>query len=328
MKPALKAALLAALLGAVPGCGPKAPGLPALNRLESYSFNPASLLETRIKLIPAPVLEFFRAFDSRPDYAGYAPSAADRALVLEYLRLLPPAYEKTFRQRCLGVYFVPDMVGYGLADWVAGPDGTIYFQLILNAAVLRESLSETLTSRERTCFIPRAGWSLRVDAGTGYKGLLYALAHEGGHGLDYAAGLTPYTDDMMPPAYRPRRPLSGGLFLRRWADYAKPRPEFSFPGRDQVTFYGFGGGPKLDIGGAADLYRGMMAAGFVSLYASKSWAETLADTATFGVLSGLGLPYRITVAGPGGRKEVFEPMKGPAARQAAEVMELLGKIKI
>lgn len=257
------------------------PELQPQNRLDSYAFDPASPLESRVTAPPPAVLGFMRAFDGRPDYKGYEPAAADRALVLAYLRLLPPAYEKTFKARCVGIYFIPGMLGNGLADWIAGPDRKIYFQIVLNPAALRKGLSETLTERERSCFIPRAGWSLRVDAGQKYKGLLYSLAHEGAHGLDYAAGITPYTDDSMPAYYRPRRALSGDFFLKRWTGYASPRRELSFPGRDKVTFYGFGGGPKLDITSAPGIYEGMLKGGFISLYASRSWAEELADLATF-----------------------------------------------
>lgn len=323
-RPALALALLLPLSA---GCGKAPPPeLPPQNRLGSYAFDPASPLESRVAAPPPLVLDFMRAFDERPDYQGYEPTAADRAMVVEYLRLLPPAYEKVFRARCVGIYFVPGMQGNGLADWIAGPDGKIYFHLILNPAPLRKSLSETLSERERSCYTPRAGWSVRVDAGEKYRGLLYSLAHEGTHGLDYAAGVTPYTDGTMPAYYRPRRPASGDLFLRRWLGYASPRPEFSFPGRDKVTFYGFNGGPRLDISDAPQVYEGMLKGGFISLYASRSWAEELADLATFGVLDKLGQAYEITVASPGG-KSGFKPLASPAGNLSREAIGYLERVR-
>jgi hypothetical protein len=218
------------------------------------------------------------------------------------------------------------MQGNGLTDWIAGPDGKIYFQLVLNAAALKKNLSETLTGRERSCYVPRSGWSLKVDAGEKYKGLLYSLAHEGTHGLDYAAGITPYTDDTMPAVYRPRRPAAGELFLKRWIGYGSPRPEFSFPGREKVTFYGFGGGPKLDISSAPQVYEGMLKGGFISLYASRSWAEELADLATFSALDALGQPYEIIVSSPGG-KAGFKPMASTAGGLTYEAIEYVERVK-
>lgn len=323
-----KAALaLAVLLPLAAGCKKQPPPeLPPQNKLGSYAFDPASPLENRVTAPPPLVLDFLRAFDERPDYKGYEPSAADKALVLEYLRLLPPVYEKIFKARCVGIYFVPGMLGNGLTDWIAGPDGKIYFHLVLNPSALGKSVSETLTGRERSCFVPLAGWNVRVDAGSKYKGLLYSLAHEGTHGLDYAAGLTPYTDDTMPAYYRPRRPLAGELFRKRWLGYASPRPEFSFPGRDKVTFYGFGGGPKLDISSAPKVYGGMLKGGFISLYASRSWAEELADLATFSALDSLGQPYEIIVTSPGG-KTGFKPMASAAGSLTYEAMEQVVRIR-
>lgn len=326
MRRSRAALALAVLLPLAAGCRKQPPPeIPAINKLETYAFDPASPLEGRVKLIPQPLLEFFRGLDGRPDYDGYEPSAADRALFLEYLRLLPPAYEKIFKARCVGIYFVPGMVGNGLTDWIAGPGNKIYFHMILNPAALKDDLSRTLTDRDKSCFIPRKGWSVRVDAGSKYKGLLYSLVHEGTHGLDYAAGVTPYTDDTMPAYYRPRRPAAGGFFLKRWAGYSSPRPEADFHGRDKLGFYGLGGGPRLDISSAPELYAGMTKGGFISLYGARSWAEELAELATFSVLDTLEQPYEITVTSPAG-KSAFKPMTSAAGNLTYEAMEYLERI--
>jgi len=325
MNPALKAALLAALFGALAGCGPKAPELQALSRLETYAFDPASPLEARLTAVPPEVLAHFSAEDKRPDYASYLPTAAEKELLLAYLRLLPPAYEKIFKARCVGVYFISGFMGAGVTSWLAGPGDKIYFHIILNPAAFKKSLSQTLTERERSCFIPRQGWDVKVEAGDDYKGLFYALAHEGTHGLDYAAGVTLFADDTMPEYFRPRRTVAGKIFLERWEDYSKPRAELDFPGRDKLAFYGLGGGPKLEISEAPELYKGLLAGGFVSLYGAKSWAESLADLATFGALDALGQPYRITVTSPG-KPYRLEPLTA-VGDQARRALDYLGQLK-
>jgi len=318
----LKAALLAALLGAAQACGPKAPELPAMSRLESYAFDPASPLADRVKAVPRGVLDYFSAEDKRPDYASYSPTPSEKKLLLDYLRLLPPVYEKTFKARCAGIYFISGFIGNGVTNWVIGPDEKVYFYMILNPDAFKKSLSRTLTERERSCFIPRKGWDVRVEAGEKYKGLLYALAHEGTHGLDYAAGITPYTDDTMPAYYRPRRTVAGSFFLRRWEAYSKPRPGLDFPGRERIIFYGLGGGPKLDIGEAERLYKGLLAGGFISLYGARSWAEELAELATFSALDTLGQPYVITLTSPG-KPYALKPMTaaGDLTYQTMEYVE-------
>ena len=315
------------LLAALAGCAPaKKTELPELSRLETYAFSAASPLVDRVAPVPAKLLEYFSQTDNRPDYAAYAPSAREKKLVMEYLRLLPPAYERIFRQKCIGVYFISDLLGNGVTSWVIGPGNEIYFYIILNPASLKAGLSETLTARERSCFTPVPGWELRVDAGRKYKGLLYALFHEGTHGLDYAAGITPFTDDTMPSRYRPETSVADIFFYADWDSYSKPVKASDFPGRDKVTFYGFGGGPKLRADEAPVLYEGLSRSGFVSLYGARSWAEDLAESLTFGLLTGkLGQPYAITVKSPAGTK-TFSPMAGYAGKRAGEALGFLDKI--
>ncbi|OGR68426.1 MAG: hypothetical protein A2081_04620 [Elusimicrobia bacterium GWC2_61_19] len=319
--------VMALLLAAAQGCGRKPGTLPPGARLETYSFNVATSLEDRIIPVPAALLEYFRKEDKKPGYAAYVPTPEDKALVVAYLRLLPPVYERILAERCVGIYFIEGLIGNGVTSWVIGPGDEVYFYIVLNPAGLRDGLSVTLTERERSCFVPRAGWDVLVDGGTKYKGLLYSLFHEATHGLDYAEGISPYTDDTMPHAYWPERGISDDFFFNTWNDYSKPREGAGFPGRDRITFYGLGGGPKLDITEAPALYKGLGGSGFASLYGARTWAEDLAELATFDVLTRkLGQPYLIFIQTPAGVSPL-EPMRGTAGVRAAEVMEYLEEIK-
>jgi len=320
-----KRLLLLAALVAIGGCN-RRPKLDPLVRLESYAFNASAPLESRITEIPAELLAFYASEDKRPDYAAYRPSAADKALVMKYLRLLPPVYERVFAKRCVGVYFVKGLIGNGITSWVAGPDDKVYFHITLNPAMLQQDLSAIMTERERSCFKPKAGWDVTVAAGHNYKGLLYGLVHEAAHGLDYAAGISPYTDDTMPAYYWPPKQLSGGFFFDLWADYRTAHLEGDFPGRDRITFYGLGGGPKLDITEAPELYKDLAASGFPSLYGARSWAEDLAELETFYTLTvSLKQPVRVTLASPEG-KYSLATMDGKALGRAEELRSYMEKI--
>jgi len=326
MKKILNSVFIVFLLGAAQGCSRKVPELPALCRLETYAFNPASVLAGRITAVPAGLLEHFRREDKKTDYSAYEPTVADRVLVMKYLRLLPPVYEKILTERCVGIYFISGLIGNGVTSWVIGPGEKVYFYIVLNPAVFKAGLSETLTGREKSCFIPVKGWDIRVDAGTKYKGLLYALFHEATHGLDYAAGITPCPDDSMPALYAPEVHVSGAFFFKTWAEFSKPRKRNDFHGRDKITFYGLGGGPRLDMKEAVPLYMGLSGSGFVSLYGARSWVEDLADLSTFAVLTGkLGQPYRILVQDPGGMN-MLEPMSGRAGARAAAALEYIKEL--
>jgi hypothetical protein len=327
-KPVLLLALSLLLCGQA-ACAKKkpAPVVPAISRIELYEYSPASSLEDRIKAMPPKVLEFYRQMDGRPDYKTYLPTPADKALLLSYLRLMPPAVERVFREKCVGLYFVEGFAGNGMTNWVADEKGGLYFHMALNPAGLRQTLSETLTERERSCFLPARGAGVTVDAGKKYKGLAYAVFHEAAHAADYIYGLTPMVDPDLPPAYRPAPRPDGGLFGKVWELYRTTRPPGAYPWREKLTFYGLGGGPKLTLAEAPGVYKGLAASPFVSLYGSKSWAEDFAElTAYYLITVKLGQPYAITVAGPGLKTIRLEPMTGPAAARAAAAAELLRKL--
>ncbi|PKM97057.1 MAG: hypothetical protein CVU79_10415 [Elusimicrobia bacterium HGW-Elusimicrobia-3] len=324
----LLALALAPLLLAA--CSKKAPvqAVPEMARLETFAYAPGAGFESRIGPMPERLLEIYREIDGRTDYRNYAPTAADKALVLEYLRLMPPALERVFREKCVGLYFVENLQGNGVTSWVVDREGTLYFHMTLNPAALRLGLSETLTERESSCFIPEKGRNVSIDSGGKHKGLAYALFHEGAHAADYIYGLTPLVDEGLPEAYRPPARPDGGLFTETWESYSKPFPRSDFPFREKLTFYGFGGGPKIPLADADGVYAGLAGSPFVSLYGAKSWAEDFAELTAYGLITGrLGQPYRITVTGPLGVKKTAEPLKNPAvARRAAAALALLEKL--
>lgn len=319
---------LALLLCGAAACAKKQPPeLPVMARLEVYGYNPASGFEDRIGPMPARLLEEYRAMDGRPDYKSYVPTSAEKAMVLEYLRLMPPAVERVFREKCVGLYFVEGFMGNGMTSWVADRSGKVYFHMALNPAAFKQTLSETMTERERSCFIPAKGWKVSVDTGSKYKGLAYAIFHEGTHAVDYIKGITPLVDQYMPAAYRPARHYDRGLFTRAWASGNVPAPGNDFPDREKLAFYGLGGGPKIPVERSPAVYAGLKASPFVSLYGSKHWAEDMAELAAYGLIAGrLGQPYRITVSGPAG-ETVTEPMKGRAGERAEAALKLLESLK-
>lgn len=301
--------------------------LPEMGRIALYGHTPGSSLEDRIKLMPPRLLELYRQMDARPDYRAYAPAPADKALVLEYLRLMPPAVERVFREKCVGLYFVEGFTGNGMTNWVLDEKGALYFHMTLNPAAFAQSLSETLTEREKSCFSPAEGAKLEVNAGNKYRGLAYALFHEAAHAVDYIEGLTPAVDPDLPPAYRPAPRPDGGLFTAEWEAYSAPKPANDYAGRDRLTFYGLGGGPKINISEAPSVYKGLAGSPFVSLYGSKSWAEDFAELAAYRLITGkLGQPYEIKLSLPGSVKASMKPMEGKAGPRAEAAVRLLEKL--
>ena len=294
-------------------------GVPEMSLIELYKYSPSSDLEDRMGDMPDKLLGLYRLMDGRKDYKAYEPTKADKALVIKYLRLLPPVFERVFREKCVGLYFVRGFAGNGLTSWVVDAKGNLYFHMVLNPEALKNDLSVTLTERESSCFIPAAGARVTVSAGKKYKGLAYALFHEGAHAVDYIKRITPLVEPEFPERYRPAVRQPGDVFTGVWLDYSLPRPGNDYGLRDRITFYSLGGGPKLAFSEAAGLYRGLAGSPFSSLYGSKSWAEDFAELTAFDMITQkLGQPYKITLSVPGAKSLVFEPMRSSSALIRAE----------
>lgn len=323
--PYICALLLAAALAA--GCAGKyARDIAPMGRMEFYGDTLALPFERRIVPIPENLLEIYRQMDNRPGYRAHTPTAEEKELIIEYLRLLPPAFEKLFRERCVGLYLLDDFVGNGLASWVVDLKGRRYFQITLNRASLGQPLSATLTERERSCFIPRPGRDVKVEAGEAYRGLAYALFHEAAHALDYVYNITPEVDPDFPERLRAAALPDGGLFTGIWETPKVPFARYDYKKRDMLTFYGLGGGPRIPAEEAPEVYGGLAGSPFISLYGSKTCAEDFAELIAYNmIVERLGQPYRITLSGPDGKGPSYEPMKGPAGARAGAAMELAEK---
>jgi hypothetical protein len=250
----------------------------------------------------------------------------DKDLVLEYLALLPPVYQSVFSERCVGIYFIKNFMGNGMTTWVDGGAGRSYFHIILNSATLKNSLSATLSQRERSCFIiPGSRRAVSVDAGRKYKGLIYALFHEATHAVDCVKGVTHFMEPGIPAAYWPTSPVAGRFFKQVWSDYTLPYQVEEHPLRNKITFYGLKGGPKIPMKSAPAVYKWLVCSAFVSLYGTQNWAEDFAEMATFNMLTlELGQPYKIMVVVPGAEPLVFEPMLAPRVlSRASKIMEMI-----
>ncbi|HNV46648.1 MAG TPA: hypothetical protein PLE73_12595 [Spirochaetota bacterium] len=287
-----------------------------IHLLRNHSINPKSPLTFRVKMAPAPVLDYLRKLDQAPEYQNYLVRKSDMGQIATYLNLMPSKMRAVLQERLIGIYFINNFKGSGLTEWVRDERNNFYAFMVFNPDTLARDLSSWLTYRERSCFIANdPDISIEVDCGKKHTGFLYVLLHEAAHVVDYAQGITPYVEDSLKsisPARGARTPFVEGA----WNGIRTPASPFDFPLRASLTFYGFGGGPKIPIARAIDAYRMLEKTPFVSLYGATSWAEDLADYAFFMHLTGaLKQPYAITV-----RKKGSDPYSIRPAETARKTL--------
>jgi hypothetical protein len=83
-----------------------------------------------------------------------------------------------------------------------------------------------------------------------------------------------------------------------------------FPYKDEITFYGFNGGPKIKISDAVDVYQTLETSPLFSLYSSLNWADDFAEYVTFYYMTRhLNLTYRIVVRRNDETIYMYEPMR-------------------
>ena len=263
--------------------------------LRSYEFDPKSPLLLRVRTAPDFLMTYLKKIDKMDAYTPYIPTSAEMAMLEEYLAKLPSLHKRVLRERLVGIYFVNNFWGSGMADYVLDEIDQLYTIMILNPETMKHDMTAWMTYRENTIY-KKYDQSIRVevDCGTKYTGLMYALLHETSHIVDYVMNFTPYPDRDMQLLGKTR---SGTEFVKDvWDGFDRPEARYDVPKRKEITLYGFKNGPHLSLKGAVPLYEGLSQTPFASLCGWMAWPEDFAEYVTWSHFTeNLDQPYTITV---------------------------------
>jgi hypothetical protein len=257
-----------------------------LERFKSLESNLSLPLAERVQAVPEDYMKFLIDFDKsigikNTDYKTRVPTAEDKALVTEYVKLLPDRYQKTFNDKLMVVYFIDNFAGAGLTDWVIDEKGKFHYYMILNSALLTQSLDAWLTYRENAFFTgDTKPSSIRVRTATPYKALLYGLLHEGGHIVDVEYHITPYVEEAHKKFIKQKKDVTN--FTRDvWQERKKPEATYDFKNRDKLNAYGIFNRALIPAAEMADMFLQLTDTPFVSFYAGSAWQEDFADLLTY-----------------------------------------------
>ena len=294
----------------------------SVRQLKNYSFDPSSPVESRAKNIPGFVLDYLKKLDEKENYKNYSLKEEEMNIIIDSINKLPELHKKVFKERLLGIYFVDNFLGSGFTEWVLDDNKQVYCFMVFNPRVLKNNISDWITHKENTCFInDNPDINIKIDCGIAYNGFLYILLHESTHVVDYVKIITPYVE----------KPLIGILGMKIetkgftqgiWADYSIPEKDHDYNYRKDITFYGFGGGPKINISDSSNVYKQLSQTPFVTIYGSKSWAEDLAEFLAFYHLTQkLNQPYTITVYKGNNAIYSYKPMESAKIKERFLIME-------
>jgi hypothetical protein len=285
-------------------------------RAEAYrrhGLDPAIPLDSRVKATPASVLAMFD-WPGRPAPTVHALTDAERLKLQAALAAMPPLHRRVLRDRLRIVSFLDGMPNTALTKVVNPEEPYRLFDITINAAILRQNVSEWLTQKERSCFDAAGSpLSVSIDAGTKLDALVYVLLHEATHVVDLSVRITPEIFD-------------GGRAARAtaftdgiWTAPSVPVPRYRDPLRERVRFYQ--GLATIPIDRADAVYASLRRTPFVSLYGGRHWTDDLAEYVTvFHLTERLEQPYRIVIRKEGQEAFAYEPMKSDLVRGRVDQM--------
>jgi hypothetical protein len=285
------------------------------DRAEAYrrhGLDPATALDSRVKATPAPVLAMLQE-PGRPAPTAHVLTEAERLKLHAAIVAMPPLHRRVLRERLRTLSFLDGMPNTALTSTVNPEEPYRLFDITINAAILRQNISEWLTQKEQTCFDAAGSpLSVSVDAGTRLDALVYVLLHEATHVVDMCLRITPEI---------PRDGQSGGggevhhgAFTDGvWSAPSVPVPRYRDPLRESVQFYAARG--PLPIDRAEAVYASLRRTPFASLYGGRHWADDLAEYVTvFHLTEKLGQPFRIVIRKESREVFAYEPMKSDLVR--------------
>jgi hypothetical protein len=300
--------------------------------LNAYpSFAPNSSLLSRVQQAPAELLASAGKEDQRI-YTSYNLSDEERAQFEHSLTLLPKAFLKPLRENLLGFYFINDFKTSGWAHWILDENSLdIKFIIMLHPKVLKMSLSEWLTDKENSAFLPdQNGLKVNINAGHSLTGLTGILIHECAHIFDYVHHVTPCLERLAYDIIKIKSPE----LIKEYQKYGTPflqnvwpknqddlAPQFKKLIPKRPIFYAVEK-KKLPLKVGLKLHRKMHQMPYSSLYSLIGWGEDYAEMALFHQITQvLKQPYGIEFS----RKDqlIFKsyPMEHPLVRARFPIIE-------
>jgi hypothetical protein len=184
---------------------------------------------------------------------------SERAQVESVLASLPRLNRRVLEKKLHYLAFVDGIPGAGTG--LTSQDAkTGLYDITLRANILDEPLSTFLTNKERRVFTDDGSGLTVTVTGTGTDALTYVLLHESTHVMDKNCGIT---ED-------PRSRFTADI----WASQKSMVPQLASSAAATTVFRE---GHPLGVGQSTTVYGALAQTPFVSLYATASAMEDLAE---------------------------------------------------
>lgn len=282
---------------------------------KKYGLDPDRPLEERIEKTPDSVIKMFRD-------AGMSPTAhilteEEFGIVASAVAALPPLHRQVLKQHLKSISFLDNMPNTALTAPITNKESVNLYHITFRAGILHQSISDWVSGKERTCFAAGDSTiSISIQAGL-LSALTYVMLHEGTHVVDGSIGLlTTDTIKGRPVANQFKEKFAKNI----WINFRLPSWQFADSLAANSIFRP--GGRRFALNEAERVYKGLSQTPFVSLYATASWHEDLAELLTiYHLTKMLHQPFQVIVTKNGKQNHRFEPMSSPAVKDRFEQLE-------
>jgi len=243
-------------------------------------------LYERTAAIPKALLQAWIAADSGLNptalsYHVYLPSITEKSQLKQAFQALPHQWQQILQHKLTRIFFVKNLIGAGITDWVIKREtGEQFYTIMLNPRLFHTTAKTWLEYRANSMFT-QGDYHITYANIPDVSALTYALLHETAHIIDFEKRYTPIVDPLI-RQYRDVPSTPTAFTQAIWSDYSQPKAAYDFAYRDKLNAYhlsvkrGYISNAKLP-----EIFSSLSQRPFVSLYASLSWAEDYADFAAF-----------------------------------------------
>jgi hypothetical protein len=281
---------------------------------ELYEFDPKTVIERRIGNTPEQDLKIFERAGMNPKAHELTPS--ERKVVDKAFAMLPPLHRKVLKDHLRSISFLDNMPVSAMTSPVNDNDEFKLYDITFNASILKQTVSEWLTEKERACFNKdSSSISVSIEAGS-INALVFVLIHEATHIVDGATRILPqqWRNDN-------EKSVIPAVAACTWSNWLNLLPAFQNSLLSATRYRK--GGKIFTMQEALPLYTALKCTPLVSIYSASNWHEDLAEYLTvYHFTYKLGQPYSIILKENGKVILSYKPMESNLVRSRLDFMNL------
>lgn len=277
-------------------------------------------LEQRVAEIPDSILNVWQRMDAAMNpqakhYKPYQLTADEQRQFTQAIATLPLPWRKIMQQKLSHFFFVDQLLGGGITDWIITKENSRAYTMILNPALFKASAKEWLEYRENA-FFKKGPYRISVEGMEDVSALQFILWHEVAHLIDFETQHTPINDALLRQHFgfdKTSTPFTRDVWKAGSSGAPQPLPAFDFPARKNLNPYHMNlHKEQMENELLKQTFAEWSQTPFVTIYAASSWAEDYADFAAFIIaLSRTGKVPHWLLTKNGQRIAEYSPLKHP-----------------